>query len=177
VADPKLQASFNEKTVNDLFLIFRHNQLNLDPGFQRRSVWSLGDRRRLIQSILSNYPVPSIFLYQRNSRGKTIYDVLDGKQRLETLLMFARQGRFKRDAFDIRLDLGNGHNPYDWKDLSKDPEIRAAFETYRIPVVEVRGDLSSMVDLFVRINSTGKPLTSGEKRHARFFNSPFLRQS
>ncbi len=32
-------------------------------------------------------------------------------------------------------------------------------------------------DLFVRINSTGKPLTSGEKRHARFYNSLFLKEA
>jgi 5-methylcytosine-specific restriction endonuclease McrA len=39
----------------------------------------------------------------------------------------------------------------------------------------VTGDLSDIIDLFVRINSTGKRLTSGEKRHARFYESPFLR--
>lgn len=180
-ADQKLLASFNEKTVNDLFLMFRHRLLNLEPGFQRRSVWTLADRRRLIQSVLACYPLPSIFLYQRNSRGKTVYDVLDGKQRLETLLMFARQGRFKRQAFDVRVDLGNGRSSYDWKYLAKIPNIRHAFETYKIPAVEVRpvkdGDITSIVDLFVRINSTGKPLTSGEKRHARFYDSAFLREA
>jgi hypothetical protein len=180
VTDPflgRLQASFSERTIMDLSLMFRHGQLNLEPGFQRRSVWGTGDRRRLIQSLLSNYPVPSIFLYQRNSRGKTIYDVLDGKQRLETILMFTRQGRFKRESFDVRLDRGDGMDWYDWRLLAKDPDIRHAFETYKIPTVEVRGELSSIVDLFVRINSTGKPLTSGEKRHARFFNSAFLREA
>lgn len=173
----KLQSSFSERTINDLSLMFRHGQLNLQPGFQRQSVWTLADRRRLVQSILSNYPVPSIFLYQRNSRGKTVYDVLDGKQRLETVFMFTAQGRFKSDAFDIRLDIGDGRALYDWKGLSKDPNVRHAFETYKIPTVEVRGDLASIVDLFVRINSTGKPLTSGEKRHARFFESAFLREA
>jgi hypothetical protein len=152
-------------------------QLNLEPGFQRRSVWTTSDRRRLVQSILSRYPVPSIFLYQRNSRGKTVYDVLDGKQRLETILMFTRHGRFKRDSFDVRLDLGDGHEWHDWKALSRDTNLRHSFETYKIPTVEVQGDLSAIVDLFVKINSTGKPLTSGEKRHARFFKSAFLRDA
>jgi len=172
---PKLHASFNEKTITDLCLMFRHGRLNLEPGFQRKSVWSTADRRRLIQSVLSNYPLPSIFLYQRNSRGKTVYDVLDGKQRIETLLMFMQQGRFRRGEFDVRLDVGDGYQWYDWRALAKDSNLRHAFETYKIPTVEVHGDLASIVDLFVRINSTGKPLTSGEKRHARFFDSVFLK--
>lgn len=175
--DPKLQASFNEKTISDLSLMFRHGQLNLAPGFQRKSVWTTADRRRLIQSILSHYPIPSIFLYQRNNRGNTIYDVLDGKQRIETILMFTQQGQFKRDGFEVRLDLGEGSDWYDWRALSKNGNRRHLFETYKIPTVEVRGELSDIVDLFVRINSTGKPLTSGEKRHARFFESAFLREA
>lgn len=176
-AERKLHASFNEKTVNQLLLMFRDRQLNLEPGFQRNSVWTTSDRRKLIQSILAHYPVPSIFLYERNSGTKTVYDVLDGKQRLETILMFMRQGRFKRGAFDVRTDLGDGVGTYDWKDIAKDPNRRHAFETYKIPTVEVQGDLGDIIDLFVRINSTGKPLTSGEKRNANFFNSPFLKQA
>jgi hypothetical protein len=172
-----IQATFSEKTINELSLMFQHKQLNLEPGFQRKSVWTGSDRRRLIQSILSSYPLPSIFLYQRNSRGKMVYDVLDGKQRLETILMFTRQGRFKRDAFDVRFDLGDGPEWAEWRDLRRDFNLRHAFEGYKIPVTEVTGQLADIVDLFVRINSTGKPLTSGEKRHARFFDSAFLREA
>jgi hypothetical protein len=43
--------------------------------------------------------------------------------------------------------------------------------------VEVQGELPRIIDLFVRINSTGKSLTSGEKRHARFYTSRFLKEA
>ena len=174
---PQLKASFSEKTIDDLILMFGHGQLNLEPGFQRRSVWTWTDRRRLIQSILSHYPLPSIFLYQRNSRGRTVYDVIDGKQRLETIFMFTRQGRFKRDAFELRVDRGEGLEWCDWRELRSDQNVRHEFQTYKIPVTEVTGDLASIIDLFVRINSTGKPLTPGEKRHARFYDSAFLKEA
>ena len=170
-----LQNQFGEKTINDLFLLFRNGQINLEPGFQRNSVWTPRDRSRLIQSVLSTYPLPCIFLYKRDHRGRLVYDVIDGKQRLETILMFARQGRFKRSAFDVRLDMGEGTERVDWKLICKrHHHLRHAFESYKIPTVEVSGDLAQIIDLFVRINSTGKPLTSGEKRNARFYNSPFL---
>jgi Protein of unknown function DUF262 len=69
-----LQSTFGEKTISDLVLMF-----------QRKSVWSWSDRRRLIQSIVPNYPSPSIFLYERQENGFVMYDVIDGKQRLESI--------------------------------------------------------------------------------------------
>ncbi len=95
----ELQSDFGERTINELLLMFRSRQINLEPGFQRQSVWSQVDRRRLIQSVISNYPIPSIFLYRRHVKGRLVYDVIDGKQRLETLFMFVGAGRFKRDAY------------------------------------------------------------------------------
>jgi len=77
-----LDTDYGERTINEMVLLFRNKQINLDPGFQRKSVWSQLDRRRLIQSIVSEYPLPNIFLYRRNVKGKTVYDVIDGKQRL-----------------------------------------------------------------------------------------------
>jgi hypothetical protein len=156
--------------------MFRGRQINLEPGFQRKSVWSWTDRQRLIQSIIQAYPVPSIFLYKREHRGQPVYDVIDGKQRLETVFMFTQLGRFKRDWFDARLDLGNGPEWWNWKKIRRDrSDIAAAIRGYKLPTVEVSGELAQIIDLFVRINSTGKRLTSGEKRHAKFYTSPFLK--
>jgi hypothetical protein len=179
-ANSKLESDFGERTINEFQLMFRNGQINLDPGFQRKSVWSLRDRRRLIQSIVSNYPLPSVFLYRRNSRGKLVYDVIDGKQQLETIFMFTRQGRFKRDWFDVRLELNEdeGLDWWNWRDIRRyHGHVRHAIESYKIQTVEVTGSLSEIIDLFVRINSTGKRLTSGEKRHARFYDSRFLKEA
>jgi hypothetical protein len=171
-----LQSAYCERTINELLLMFKSRQINLNPGFQRNSVWTSTDRRRLIQSILGRYPLPSIFLYERRHKGGVVYDVIDGKQRLETILMFARQGRFNRDSFNVKLSLNGDVDYYDWRMLKiKHQEEYHCFLTYKIQTAEVSGELSDIIDLFVRINSTGKPLTSGEKRNARFYQSPFLK--
>jgi hypothetical protein len=174
-----LQTDHGKRTLNEMVLLFQHNQINLSPGFQRKSVWSDMDRRRLIQSIISEYPLPNIFLYRRSSRGKTVYDVIDGKQRLETILMFLGVGRFKGDRFDVKLELDHdGLLLWDWKAIRRYcPDIRHKVECYPIQTVEVSGELSEIVDLLVRINSTGKRLTPGEKRHAKFYDSRFLREA
>jgi hypothetical protein len=173
-----VQPVFGEHTIDQLTLMFRNRQIDLNPGFQRRSVWTTNDRRRLIQSIVDGYPIPSVFLYRRSTNGRIIYDVIDGKQRLETVFMFTKLGRFKREWFDAKLDLGEGFDWYDWPTLCRYfPDQRAAFSTYKIHTVEITGDLAQIIDLFVRINSTGKRLTSGEKRHAKFYTSPFLKEA
>jgi hypothetical protein len=174
----QIESDFGERTVNELMLMFRNGQINLEPGFQRKSVWSEQDRKRLVQSIVSNYPVPCIFLYKREYKGRLIYDVIDGKQRLETIFRFVRLGRFKHKSFDVKLDLGDGLNTYDWRDICRyHHDNRSALLGYKISTVEVTGDLAQIIDLFCRINSTGKRLSSGEKRHARFYDSPFLAEA
>lgn len=174
----QLQPTFGDKTVQELTLLFQKGHINLEPGFQRQSVWTLRDRQRLIQSITSGYPLPNVFLYQRDSNGRLVYDVIDGKQRLETVFMFTKVGRFKRHSFDVKLDLGDGECWYDWHGIRRyHPERKPEFERYPIQTVEVKGDLPQIVDLFLRINSTGKHLTSGEKRHARYYRSPFLKEA
>src|SRR5687768_6810827 len=84
------------KTVQDILNYYDYYQLELSPPFQRQSVWSSRDREKLIDSIVSGYPVPSIFLYERAEGGRIVYDVIDGKQRIESILMFTglMRGRF-----------------------------------------------------------------------------------
>jgi len=174
-----LETDYGKRTINEIVLLHRNGQINLSPGFQRQSVWSLTDRRRLIQSIVAEYPLPNIFLYRRSHRGKTIYDVIDGKQRLETIFMFMGIKGFTRDRYDVKLNLDDdGLVWWDWKMIRKyADEVRHQMECFPLQTVEVSGDLAEIVDLFVRINSTGKRLTSGEKRHAKFYDSRFLKEA
>src|SRR5947208_17143238 len=88
------------KSILDLFHLYDQGHLELEPGFQRQSVWRERDRAKLIESILRNYPLPAIFLYRREEDGKLVYDVIDGKQRVESILMFmgAMRGRYEARA-------------------------------------------------------------------------------
>lgn len=174
----RLTSSFRQYRVLELVELFRNGRLNLTPAFQRKSVWSIGDRRRLIQSIVNNYPVPSLFFHYRlNDKQQWVEDVLDGKQRLETLLMFMREGTYRRDRFSVSLDLGDGEERYDWSTIRRRfPQVQRQIEEYELPVIRVDSiDFGQIRDLFVRINSTGKRLTSGEIRNAKFYDSPFLK--
>ncbi len=173
-----LDFDYGDKTIQEFVLLFNNSQLNLEPGFQRDSVWTLSDRKRLIESLLQNYPIPSVFLYRQNENGRLRYDVIDGKQRLETVLMFQGAGRFRGSRFGVKLRFGpdDAVEEWDWKRIQKRGHEHRLMG-YKFQTVEITGDLADIIDLFVRINSTGKRLTGAEKRHARFFRSDFLKQA
>jgi hypothetical protein len=173
-----LRYEYGDKTIQEFVLLCNNGQLNLEPGFQRDSVWSLNDRRKLIHSVWQNYPVPSVFLYRRSDNGKLVYDVIDGKQRLESILMFQGSGGFRGERFNVRIksDSNGTVEDWHWRSMQKRGHEHRMMG-YKIQTVEVDGELADIIDLFVRINSTGKRLTGAERRHARYFTSSFLRNA
>jgi hypothetical protein len=160
------------KSILDLSSLYNQGHLNLEPGFQRNTVWKLRDRAFLIDSILRNYPLPAIFLRKREEKGELKYDVIDGKQRLESIFMFmgAMRGRFNARA---PLPGSDTEGMVSWN-LLKRKRLQHHITGYELPVIEVDGEFGDIVKLFIRINSTGKALTSQEKRHAKYYNTPFL---
>lgn len=139
------------------------NQLNLDPPYQRRSVWSPRDKRFFIDTILNNYPAPPVFLHKTlDDNGRPTYHVVDGKQRLQTIIEFT-EGRIRipDDFSDISLQKKR------WKDLERQTKER--FWNYTL-VVEMLPDVSDAAirNIFERINRNSRKLTAQELRHAKY---------
>jgi hypothetical protein len=167
----------SELTIQDLVHRYAHRELNLQPAFQRQSVWSERDRRQLVLSVLDGLPLPTIYLYRNTGRGgSTRYDVIDGKQRIETLLLFMNKGPLAKehDGLWVQGDFdGRGMDWWLWKHLS--PSQKNLYRTTKIHTIEVEGELSEIIELFVRINSTGQKLTAAERRNAQYFTQPALK--
>ncbi len=67
-------------TTETIISQLRKGNINLNPIFQRREVWTRARKSLLIESIILNLPVPQIVLAERKDQPNT-YIVLDGKQR------------------------------------------------------------------------------------------------
>jgi hypothetical protein len=63
--------------------------INLRPEYQRRQVWDVAKRSLFIESLLLNIPVPPVFLYEWELSR---YEVMDGQQRLTTIVDFYENG-------------------------------------------------------------------------------------
>lgn len=171
-----LELQSHPKRIEDILHLWERGDLDLRPPFQRLSVWKDRDRRKLIESILEGYPLPSIFLYRLERDGRNRYEVIDGQQRLETILRFVRAPRFGRCGFDVRMQEEDEVRRLTWRDLERSGES-ARFRAYQLQVIEVSGSIASITDLFIRLNSTGKSLTTAERNHAKYFQGPVLKQA
>lgn len=155
-----------KKNVRWFLDMYNYGQLDLDPPYQRRSVWTLKDRRFFLDTVLKNFPCPAIFLYQKSdiTLGRMIYHVVDGKQRIETLIYFRNNKlALDRNYGDRRL---NGKS---WKDIENESDLTESFLNYTMPVefIEIADDVM-INDIFDRLNRNSRKLERQELRHAKF---------
>jgi hypothetical protein len=171
----QVKFQFSPLTVHQIVGLYKDGRLKLEPAFQRDGVWKPKQRVYLMRSIFQGYPIPSIFIYRHEEvkTGQTVFEVIDGKQRIETLLMYMG---CKPHRFAAPVPLSGLENPRDlyWSQLRK-LKKQSLLEDYKVQTIEVTGDLIDIIELFVRINSTGNALTPQEIRNARFYKSDFLK--
>jgi hypothetical protein len=157
------------------FLDMYHNgQLDLEPPYQRRSVWTLKDRRFFLDTIFRHYPSPAVFLHKEidQALGKMIYHVVDGKQRLETFVLFSQNTiALDKEIGDPRL---KGRK---WKSIKNEPDLKAHFYNYLLPIEFIDTDNNHVInEVFDRLNRTSRKLERQELRHARY-DGWFIRMS
>ncbi len=78
----------SEIKIIDLINHLKSGKINLSPIFQRGRVWKIKLRKKLLQNMVDLKPIPAIFLYKKESGETYTYNILDGKQRIESLILF-----------------------------------------------------------------------------------------
>lgn len=72
-------------SIGELINLYEKGEIIINPDFQRYYRWTDIQKSRLIESILLGIPIPSIFVFQREDG---IWEVVDGLQRISTLIQF-----------------------------------------------------------------------------------------
>ncbi|WP_286841123.1 MULTISPECIES: DUF262 domain-containing protein [Sphingobacterium] len=175
--------SRNSTTINiaNFWENFQLEKYNFSPSYQRKGdVWSVSKKSFLIDTILKNFPIPPIFLHQHieEETGKTMYDVIDGKQRLSAILSFIKNEirtpeDFHSDGFGIE-ELSN----ISFKDLDSTnlSEWKKSFWRYDITIEYIDTNQVDVVNnIFDRLNRNGEPLTKQELRNAKYNSNDFYK--
>lgn len=153
----------NFQTISWFSDLNKRSLLNLDPPYQRRSVWNQAYKDDFIDTVLLQYPAPAIFLYEEVSEeGTSLYQVVDGKQRLTAVFEFAG------GVFPVNEDSPVAHlrGKY-FEQLPR--EEKTAFWTYQFPIEYLPTNEETIINgIFQRINKNTARLTRQELRHARF---------
>ena len=165
----------NDSTSSIEYIESIFNQLDLNPPYQREgSIWSLEKKQLFIDSLINGFDVPK-FYFCRVDRGAAEdqqhqhirYDIVDGKQRLETI------HGFLNDEFRLSKNIRYFDNTdYDLGDLcfselrERYRDIAFGLTSYRLDIIVLDHLEERLIDeFFVRLNE-GVALNAQEKRNA-----------
>lgn len=161
-----MQQLFNTRnySVRDFEEWQDRNELVLAPKFQRREVWSAKARSYLIDTIIRGKPIPKLYMRQNVNPAtrRTTREIVDGQQRLRTVLNFIKDG--------FKISRAH-HEDYGGKSFSQlDSGTQKEILKYEF-VVDLLQDMpdNEVYDVFARINTYAEKLKPQELRNAQWF--------
>ncbi|MCO6515598.1 MAG: DUF262 domain-containing protein [Snodgrassella sp.] len=163
----KIHTDSYPMSIGELANLYDDNELDINPEFQRLYRWNSTQKSRLIESIFLGIPLPSIFVSQRDDG---IWDVVDGLQRIATILAFmgklkdnidSEKNFFRAEKTKYLPSLGGKT----WKEL--EPELQRIFkrEKVDIKIIKRESEPNAKFELFQRLNTGGSELTAQEIRN------------
>jgi hypothetical protein len=157
-------------TVNDLI---KNIDLIEYPEFQREpTVWKLGKKQKLIDSILRDFDISTIYFYKKEDGG---YDCIDGQQRINAILSYI--GINGNDTDDNRFHLKITNEIYDdegkfsdvdnkrYENLENHWKTKIDDYTLNIVLIEKIDNDEELNLLFLRLQ-IASVLNAGEKLNA-----------
>ncbi|WP_083340540.1 DUF262 domain-containing protein [Chromobacterium vaccinii] len=170
-----------QMSIGEIVSMYENEEIIIAPDFQRLFRWSIGQKSKLIESLLLGIPLPSIFVFEKED-GK--WELIDGLQRVSTILEFmgllkSPDGQVEQPSIlEATKYLPSLHNSV-WQqsdriqDASVD-EQRPLDKSYQLAIRRARigveilkrpSDNQTKFDLFQRLNSGGTQANAQELRN------------
>jgi hypothetical protein len=160
-----------EMKIDGLIQSFNQSKISLIPPFQRGSVWNLSTRQKLLVNMIQGRPIPAIFLYKQADGSQFIYNILDGKQRLESLILFVGNkradvsvqnvenyffGKIAKNEVNFSIESEGKTTTF----AKLQDSVVAAFREYAISTIEIDLDdesaaINEIINFFIDINQMG----------------------
>lgn len=170
-------------TINQVARWYFEQELFVNRRYQRKLVWTFNEKMLFIDSILNKFPTPAIIinhydiLDQAKGEGRSIYEIVDGLQRLDAIFSFIR------GDFGIKYGDSKTTQFYDisvipsarvllkdrgWKQHSDllPIDLCADFADSELPIILTGQEQEKIEEIFRRINSTGRKVSSHDLRQA-----------
>lgn len=172
-----MEFSPEKQSIAQLLEWKKKQLLVVNPEYQRGSVWTKTQQKKLVDSVLRGYPLPLIYFHYVVEKDGDLqnqrYEIIDGQQRINALADYC-QGAFRlfdpvRDAAEARFPDFIKRQPCPWggKGFSDLPAaLQEQLRNTLLQIVKIEtDDANEARDLFVRLQA-GMPLNSQEKRDA-----------
>lgn len=159
-------------SIQSLYGWYSENRLFVNRRYQRKLVWTLLEKQRLIESLMKKYPIPAVLIAEREDGS---YEIIDGLQRLHAIVSFIEGSfatidgsRFNLEYFPTakgRFDAG-AFVPVEAAKQLNQKEVSTILD-YSLALSVMRGASEGEIDdVFGRINTYGHRLSDQERRQA-----------
>ncbi len=170
-----------QMSIGEIVSMYENGEIVIAPDFQRLFRWDIGQKSKLVESLLLGIPLPSIFVFEKEDGG---WELVDGLQRISTILEF--MGRLRDQGGGLRAPsvleatkyLPSLHNVV-WEASDRIPDISAneqrpldrtqqlAIRRGRLGVEILKrpSDDQTKYDLFQRLNAGGTQANAQELRN------------
>lgn len=153
----QIKPSVTNPSISDVYGDIQSGRLLLAPDFQRKFVWTHEHQEQFIDTILKGFPFPEIYVSHATVdvvNLKTVKQVIDGQQRLTTIVRYI-EGAHAKPLTKV--------TPYSL--LS--PREKEDFLSYQIVVRDLgKVDDETVREIFRRINLTKFQLENVEIHNA-----------
>lgn len=164
-----------DMSIGEVMNLYRDNELTINPEYQRLFRWDQTRKTRFIESLLLGIPIPPIFVVQDE---KGVWELIDGLQRLSTVLEFS--GILKNKAGELIAPSvleGTTFLPHlagkRWEPLLEEPDtgigkaqqLQIKRARLRVEILKKESDPNAKYELFQRLNTGGTRLSPQEVRN------------
>ncbi len=165
----KLKRDMDNMSVRDLIKLNEEGKIKYNPSYQRNFIWNTTKSTNLIETILINGEIPPITVMKNQDK----IEVIDGRQRYETLLRFYNN-KFKLKEIGLQKETLKDLRDMYYEDLPEN--LRKIFQEYKFKVITYTANISisesdiDLVkrDLFRRYNYGMTSLKKAEIARAKY---------
>lgn len=161
-------------SIGEIISMYKEGDLDVHPDFQRFFRWELPQQSRLIESFLLNFPIPPIFV---NQKENGVWDIVDGLQRISTILQFVGIYKDKNGNLLPPVKLcgtkmlpsleGKYFDKPDDPDNSLTESQQRYIKRTRVDIIILKkeSDAVGKYEVFQRLNTGGSSLSDQEVRN------------
>jgi len=158
-----MRINHSEYTIAEIIDGFSTKNIRINRSYQRSSgIWPISAQTYFLDTILEQYPFPKLYFHQiyDRARRKPVMEVVDGQQRLQTIIDFRQD----------KIQLTKASKNFAGLKFSElDETVQESFLMYRVPVdVLLAAERSHLLEMFRRMNAYTAPLNPAEKRHSKY---------
>ena len=157
-------------SIGELVNLYQNGEVVINPDFQRFFRWSALQKTRLIESILLRIPIPSIFIFQRDDG---IWEIVDGLQRVSTILQFMGVLKGKDALILQKTKYLPSFEDFKWENPQKKEyeipdSMKLEFKRSKLNLSIIIGDTGSNAkfEVFQRLNTGGSYASDQEVRNS-----------